>query len=220
MFRNPGLQPKIKGGSRRIRQTYGRMLEILSLFNQTHQSPANPPPHMPVGWAEPMPEDRCWRKIRAFFIFYQHKGYRGIPPKQFRRDGEENVPYFYLIFLFIFFLPVKVIFGTHRATWTSHYTKMRQNEAKAKHSRSPGCRRLMDGEASQEERGGVVGGRSERVFANIRRRRLRCRSACLLLLCLSGMSSSYFPLLPPKKGHSRELHLFVFAACQEEKTST
>lgn len=49
------------------------------------------------------------------------------------------------------------MFGTHRAMRMSYYTKMRQNEAKAKHSRSPGCGRLMDGEASQEGGWGGVG---------------------------------------------------------------
>lgn len=50
-----------------IRQTYGRIFNVLSLFNQTHQSPANFL-FCAGGRAKASLEDRCRRKIRMFLF--------------------------------------------------------------------------------------------------------------------------------------------------------
>lgn len=52
---------------RRIRQTYGHVFKILSLFNQPHQSRANFP-FCADGRAKGIFEDRCWREICTFSI--------------------------------------------------------------------------------------------------------------------------------------------------------
>lgn len=92
-----------------IRQTYGRIFKILSLFNQTHQSPANFL-FCAGGWAKASFEDRCWKKIRIFLCFIDIKVITTIHRSNWKWRKMHHIL-------------CKGYAQTHQAMWLSLFTK-------------------------------------------------------------------------------------------------
>lgn len=118
-----------------IRQTYGHVFKILSLFNQAHQSWANFL-FCADGRAEAMFEDRCWRKMCVFLFSINIKVIIILHWSNLNWKKTRHIC-------------VNVMFKHIRACGC-HITpnEAKWSKAKHRHSRSLGCWRLMDREAS------------------------------------------------------------------------
>lgn len=152
-----------------IRQTYGRIFKILSLFNQTHQSWANFL-FCAGGWAKATFEDRCWKKIRIFLFSINIKVIIVIHRSNLNWKKMHHIL-------------CKGYVQTHQGMWMSYYTKW----GKMKQSKALKVPRLQETNGQRSELGSVFLQTSGAIFnANW----LVCCSSVILR---SSRMISYFP---------------------------